>query len=484
MNMKKKFILFLLTLGLVSATVSANDYSQHWAKTAITKWQDYGIVKGYEDQSFRPNNNITRAEFAAIISRVFDLAETRGADTYLDLVLEGNKWYAAPIQKVSSAGLMHIEGDYFNPNQLMTREEAAYSIARAYEMTAEGTPNLVFTDSSQISDWARDAVSTLTKVKYINGNPDGSFRPQGTLTRAELVTMLENITQQLIMKPGTYSQSVSGNVIVSSGGVTLKDMTIEGNLYLTQGIGEGQVSLENVTVKGKVFINGGTVNMSGQFTEVKIASSYQLSLTEGRIGILNVQKTGAQIKVDALGVIEQITGSHPYSIEGTGKVEGKELNQLQEMKITSAGVYINDEYVSLPVSNNCIMLDVPALSRQFKREDVLSGLSIQTNLPDSTLYSQWGEMRTGTVYTFRKAEKALGFIQEMAIEAGINPNLVVGYIFGSEQLTIGGLLDDYRMAQQLSVSMNMEIKDSYELIRGMNHSLGKANCFTVEMRLK
>lgn len=472
-----------ISAALLSQTIWANDYANHWAKTAIEKWSNYGIVKGYEDQSFRPNNAITRAEFAAILSRTFNLTNTEGAHTYVDLITDESKWYIQPIKQVMALDLMYIEGNYFRPDQNITREEAAYAITKAYELKGNGQA-INFSDNEQISSWSKDSINALVQAQYLKGNPDGSFRPQGTLTRAELVTMLENITKQLISTPGTYSQSIQGNVVVNSKDVKLKDMTINGDLYLTQGIGKGNVTLENVTVTGKIIVNGGALNMSGQYGTLQVGTDTNIVLTAGTIQSVIVNEIGSSLKVGATASISNLVENKPIVLMGEGSIANQLISQMTPIKVQSAGVYINNQYVALPIVDNKVIIDVPALSKTYKATDVLNGLRFETNIAGAKIYSKWGSLNAGEQYTFNQAEEELGMLREVALEAGINPSLVVGYILGTPQLTIGGLLQDYQTAQQLSSSLDVQIKDSYEFTRTASYTGGRAGQFIIKMKLK
>ncbi|MEF9960389.1 MAG: S-layer homology domain-containing protein [Niameybacter sp.] len=270
LNLRLKKALAMLAVSTVvattiPATLFAADYDTHWAKEMIEKWSEKEVLKGYEDGTFRPNATVTRGELAAMLVRVFGLTDTSSAAKYTDV--ETTKWYAADVAKVSSAGIMNDYADgTFKPEEKATREEAAYAMAKAYQVATKDATNN-FTDAAQISDWAEDEIAALVAGGYLDGNPDGSFRPQATLTRAEAVTMVHKITADLVNVAGVYSQDIKGNLVVNAAGVELSDMTITGNLYLAEGIGEGEVKLNNVTVLGDIIVEGGgnnTINIMGQ----------------------------------------------------------------------------------------------------------------------------------------------------------------------------------------------------------------------------
>lgn len=496
-SIQKVAILGLSTIMLTS-NLMAGDYDNHWAKEAIDRWQTYGMVKGYEDDTFRPNQTITRAEFATILSRVLNLPKAEGVPSFIDIMMNSDKWYADAVQSVTSLGLMYVEGMNFMPNQAITREEAAYAIAKAYELSSQVESEKRFTDEAKISDWAVKSIQALTSQNLISGNPDGSFRPQGTLTRAELVTMLDNITTHLIAQPGTYTQSIAGNVLINTKGVTLKNMTIDGNLYLVQGIGSEAVVLDNVTVKGTVYMNSGTVTMNGIFEEVKLASGLPVTLTKGNIKKLVVDQVGSTLKVDQEASIEVLVENKFVDVTGEGTIQGKPIiptvstggagggqtGQQETIEITSAGIYINHEYVSLPVSDNVIKLDIITLAQQFEASDEVNGLVIETSEADARLSSKWGSMESGRDYAFAEAEDALGIIREVALKAGVSPTVVINYVFGVDKLTIGGLIEDFKTAMQNAADMDVVVEDQYDFVRSIEHSNGKSGSFNIEMRVQ
>lgn len=483
-NFKQKLMVAGITLTVATTTVLASDYEQHWAKNAIDKWSSYGVVKGYEDQTFRPNGAITRAEFATILSRVLGLSSVANAPVYADLAADTEKWYVEAVNQVMAQKLMNIEGENFKPNQAITRQEAAYAIARAYGIEASERKAKAFTDDEEIAAWAKGYVYGLVETNYLNGNPDGSFKPQGTLTRAELVTLLNNITEEFIQKPGTYTSSVTGNVVVGSSDVILKDMTIEGNLYLTDRIGEKAIYLENVTVTGKVVVRNSNVVMSGAFNTVQIDDAATVSLTQGTIKTVTNNEMGAKLKVSEGAAVEKIVQNQALLLEGTGSVEGKQITDLTQVKVQAAGIYINDKYIDLPVNSGKVIIDVPVLSKTYKASDVLTGLRFATNLKEAEITSPWGKVVAGEQYTFHQTEEELGILRQLALEVGIDPELVISYVLGDQKVTFGGLLEDYATAQKIAASLNIKLKDNYEFVRVANQLEGRAGLVTIELRLK
>ncbi|NPV93323.1 MAG: hypothetical protein HPY50_21395 [Firmicutes bacterium] len=164
------------------------DIDTHWAKEGIEGLVARGAISGYPDWTFRPDSAITRAEFATVLVKAFNLEAGSGrvfADT-------ANHWSRDSIAAAAAAGVVSgYEDNTFKPNDPITREQMAVMVAKAAELQ-EKADITTFTDYDQISPWARDSAAEAVKNGSIKGYPDGSFRPQGLATRAEAATVIVN----------------------------------------------------------------------------------------------------------------------------------------------------------------------------------------------------------------------------------------------------------------------------------------------------
>ena len=168
--------------------VVLKDITGHWAEDTIKEMVARGVTGGYPDGTFKPNNNITRAEFAVFLVRAFGLESDSGkvfADT-------ANHWAK---DDIATAAAHEVVGGYdantFGPNDLITREQMASMIVRAAKLTP-ANEKTNFADSDNISGWAKGAVATATKHGIMNGYPDNTVKPKGNATRAEAVTVIYN----------------------------------------------------------------------------------------------------------------------------------------------------------------------------------------------------------------------------------------------------------------------------------------------------
>lgn len=254
--MAAMMIISMLPFAVFADETTASDLSGHWAENVITEWMDYGIINGYEDGTIRPNNKITRAEMTAMLDRVMDY-QTKADNTFSDL---GDSWYTDVILKANAAGVISGYPDgTVKPDATITRQEAVAMFSRVLSLDTKNAPEATFTDNADVADWAKDAVNAMAAADYIHGS-DGQFRPNDGITRAEVVTILNNIFDKLYQKAGEYTGDVDGSAVINTDQVTLKDMTISGDLIIAEGVGDGHVVLDNVTVDGKLIVRGGGEN--------------------------------------------------------------------------------------------------------------------------------------------------------------------------------------------------------------------------------
>lgn len=169
-------------------TIALNDVAGHWAESQIKQLVSLGVVNGYPDGGFYPENAVTRAEFVKMICQLFDLEESASAN--FNDVSSGD-WFAPYVSAAKSAGLVNGDAaNCFNPNAAISRQDAAVMLSRLLKL--EGADASAFIDSSSISDYAAAHVGALFASGLISGMDDGSFCPLEKTTRAQASVMLLN----------------------------------------------------------------------------------------------------------------------------------------------------------------------------------------------------------------------------------------------------------------------------------------------------
>lgn len=177
---------------------SFNDLSQTgaWAIDPVELLAGAGVLEGVDGRRFEPDRAITRAEFTKLLARAFLLPAGDSNPAFTDVT--GTEWYAGCITAAAGAGLVQGYDDQtFRPNSNITREELAVILARALDLLdapASAGPN--FNDAGLISPWAKESLAAVVAKGLAGGYPDGSFRPQEPVTRAECAAMVYRALNQ------------------------------------------------------------------------------------------------------------------------------------------------------------------------------------------------------------------------------------------------------------------------------------------------
>ena len=166
----------------------------HWAAGVIEELCLKGYINGYPDGTFKPDNNITRAEMTKILVKVQGLEEA-ASDSPQFKDVNPSDWYYGYIEAAARAGLVKgYETGEFRPNQRITREEIAALICRAMGKESEAASlanaRTDFTDDQDIAAWARGYIVIEFREGIVNGYPDQSFGPKKNATRAEVCAMV------------------------------------------------------------------------------------------------------------------------------------------------------------------------------------------------------------------------------------------------------------------------------------------------------
>lgn len=349
---------FLLSMLLGSVPASSagavlSDVEGHWAQDTIQNMVSEGIIGGYPDGSFKPNNNITRAEFATLLVKAFDLAPGSGkvfGDT-------ADHWAKDAISTANYHGLVSGYSDTaFGPDDPVTREQIAAMIVGATKVELTGGKS--FADSSQISAWARQSVDKAAAAGLIAGYADGTFKPKANATRAEASVILDRGRKLPVAEITTYDaagtygpaagkQEIDSSVTISADGVILQNIVISGNLVIAKAVGNGDVTLKNVTVKGTTFIRGGGKDSiyfnGGKYAEVIVEGTPGKSVrlvaannAEGIQVIISEKATGEEVILE--GSFEGVTVKADNAVLSTqGKTTLKSLKVVEGV----SGITIN-----------------------------------------------------------------------------------------------------------------------------------------------
>ncbi|WP_018757407.1 S8 family serine peptidase [Paenibacillus terrigena] len=187
----------------LSRTVKFDDITSSWAASDITALANKLIIDGTSETTFAPKNNLTRAEFTALLVRSLGLRTNSAAPTFSDV--KGSEWYAGDIAAASQAGLIQGLGNgQFAPNANVTRQELTVILARALKLTGvelkASNPSFQgYSDDDQISDYAKESVKALSSAGIIGGDDSqkGQFLPTTATTRETVAAALHQLLTKI-----------------------------------------------------------------------------------------------------------------------------------------------------------------------------------------------------------------------------------------------------------------------------------------------
>lgn len=166
-----------------------------WAKTAISELHTKGIVSGDENGYFNPNNSVTREQFIKMIVTAMNLVD-ENAKCGFDDVLPG-AWYYKYIASAYNAGIVNgISESEFGVGAEITRQDMAvmcFNAAKKYDLLSSYDAEFNFADSTDIAEYAREAVGVLVNNGIINGIGDNMFAPRQTASRAQSAVIIYNL---------------------------------------------------------------------------------------------------------------------------------------------------------------------------------------------------------------------------------------------------------------------------------------------------
>ena len=198
---KKNRVEYTVTVdeGLSFSDVNSGD----WFYDNVMDAANNGYVSGYPDGTFKPNGSTTRAEFASMIAKAMGYeSEPSDSDTMFPDVAN-DFWAKAAINFCAQNGIIEGYDDgTFKPNQTITRQEAAAILNNAFDLTEKyGISDEQFPDDGKIANWASDHVYAAKASGLMNGDKDtGNFRPTDTIKRCEAASILMNANRAGLIK--------------------------------------------------------------------------------------------------------------------------------------------------------------------------------------------------------------------------------------------------------------------------------------------
>lgn len=391
-----------LVLAAANSTTSS-DISGHWSEKEMKKWISNGLLTGYSDGSYQPDHSISRAEYFTLVNRSFHFTK-EAAVSFTDL--NASHWAFAEIARAKAAGYADGYPDgTIQPDQQISREEAAVVLTNVLKLQENVAAAEAFKDAAQFAGWSKGSIGALAAKGYLSGYEDGTFKPQSSMTRAEIVVLLDRSLSNAAAPTTTYDHkgtfgpqtgttTIQGNVVISAEGVTLRNTVIEGNLLIAESVGEGDVFLKNVTVKGSTTVNGGGSN------SIHFEDSVLLTVI--------VNKADGSVRI----VAEGSTSVRQITVESSALLEARGTGTITDVILSS--LLPSNAEVSLAGQFNTV--DVQATSvRVSLTEGAIQRLTVAQGAANSTLHVGAGASIADLILNAATSITGSGTIERAAV---------------------------------------------------------------------
>lgn len=181
----------LSSQAYAAASADYSDFPQNWSKDAMEFAVKNNFITGVSEDKIAPKAALTRAQLAAILSRVMKTGagDVSVLDNFTDA--DKNAWYAGAMAKAVELNILYGDGDSIYPDRPVTRQELFAILVRAFAVTGGNESTLAsYNDAGSISSWAKAAISAMIAQGYASGYEDKTLRPAQQVTREEFAQLL------------------------------------------------------------------------------------------------------------------------------------------------------------------------------------------------------------------------------------------------------------------------------------------------------
>jgi hypothetical protein len=251
-------ILVVLAVGIFSMAVYAQgekpftDTEGHWAEDLLAKKYEQGLITGYPDGSFNPDGILTRGELVTVINRSFGLSKVTD-NQYKDIA--GSEWFSREADKAYY--YEYVKDNKLKGNEPATRMEAVKMIANLLDLEVDSETG-AFSDVEKLTEEEKLFLDMFAEMGYLQGDGDGKANPDRTLTRAETITLTDNVLGYIVTsEEDLENMPETGRVTIIGQNITIKGKNIE-SLYISPGVFTDTI-IRNTTIKNTLEIaNEGT----------------------------------------------------------------------------------------------------------------------------------------------------------------------------------------------------------------------------------
>ena len=429
----------LSSQAYAAASADYSDMPQNWSKEAMEFAVKNNFITGVGEDKIAPKAALTRAQLAAILSRVMQTGagDVSVLDNFTDA--DKNAWYAGSMAKAVELNILYGDGDSIYPDCPVTRQELFTILVRAFSVTGGDESTLAsYNDAGSISSWAKAAISAMIAQGYASGYEDKTLRPAQQVTREEFAQLLHRMREHYsssdtsedktetktddtaktdkTTKTNTKKPSGGGGGGSSSGGGSHGGGTVTANKI----VDETQAKVQTTDMGAwlpLVFANGydmskATVTVDGK----DVTKALSKVTTDGTIAKLALTGTPKQVVVAADGKTQTITlnGTDGAAAVYTGK------QYLPQRVLTHGAVAVWDYHLTNYDTDGNI-----------RKEPKTTTFDLNKSANARAFYSPDAELKEGEGFGKVSGEVIIKFnyntAEEKAWFDGINTLQLAGY---------------------------------------------------------
>lgn len=266
----KSFAFTLISLGIIFSSVAQaaefSDMPDNWTTGALQRAVENGLLQG-SDGMIMPDDNITRAQMAAIIVRAFGATVEADISQFPDV--SEDKWYYSEFSKaVQMKAFAGTDEGTLNPDNFITYQECFTVVSRVFDLPEADIICLdKFDDVSSVSEWAEVDMAKVVGNGYWEGI-ENKLKPNDYITRSEFAVLMDNLIKIYINEPGSYTELGDGNVLIRSNDVVIEGITSDDVIYIGDGV-TSTTSFLDILSTNTISVRGGTAFITGTVHNVR-----------------------------------------------------------------------------------------------------------------------------------------------------------------------------------------------------------------------
>mgnify|MGYP001293171010 CR=1 FL=1 len=337
----------LSSQAYAAASADYSDMPQNWSKDAMEFAVKNNFITGVGENKIAPKAALTRAQLAAILSRVMQTGagDVSALDNFTDA--DKNAWYAGAMAKAVELNILYGDGDSIYPDRPVTRQELFTILVRAFSVTGGDESTLAsYNDAGSISSWAKAAISAMIAQGYAAGYEDKTLRPAQQVTREEFAQLLHRMREHY-----SSSDTSEDKTETKTDDTAKTDKTTKTNTKKPSGgggggsssgggsHGGGTVTANKIVEESKATVQ--TTDM-GAWLPLVFADGYDMSKATVTVDGKDVTKALSKVTTDGTIAKLALTGTpKQVVVAADGKTQTITLNGTDG----AAAVYTGKQYL-------------------------------------------------------------------------------------------------------------------------------------------